>query len=245
MGAFDDLIPGGHGGSSDMGHNEAQTREGQFMATPQLWQIGRDLATATALNKAIPGGRYNYHVQSAEQQLPTGMQSAAPSVQPIPQGWKNTDVANFQEFQGLQQSMLKPLIALTSPNNKGVSAQEMNTPQELIMQKLVTPGPEKERPANQFLINRNGKAVLDRIAFNAFSDRWRANHGTVYGKDKSGRTMQKAWADYMNTPAYKQTVLTPYTQLLANGGTPPRAGAKQVAGGNLHQGADGVYVWHP
>jgi len=60
--------------------------------------------------------------------------------------------------------------------------------------------------------------VLDHVAFNAFSDRWRANHGSVYGKAKNGQTMQQAWQAYQNSPVYKQTVQTPYTQLLRNGG---------------------------
>lgn len=219
-------------GTPGVGHSESQTRESQFTSTPQLYKMARDLATAHLLNQRIPTGRW----EAAQQMLQSK----------LPPGWKPSNIADFQKLGGVQQTLTKPIISLNSPAGTTISSKEFDTPAEQVMAKASIPGPDKERDANTFFINRTGRDVLDRNAFNAFSARWRANHNSVYAKAKNGQTMEQAWEAYTASPAYKQTVLTPYTQLLANGGsaTPPRS-PKKVAGGNLQQGADGVYVWHP
>ena len=220
MGAFDDLIPGGGGltlseGKSGIGKNEAQTREAQFTSTPQLRTIGRDLAKAQEFNRRIPTGRFNAKINEMGQTFP--------------QSWQPSNVADYQSFLGLRQGMAKPLISLTAPAGSTTSSKEMDTPKELELALTSIPGPEKERQANEYLINRAGRAVLDKIAFNAFTDRWRANHGSVYDKDKRGRTAQQAFAEYQTSPTYKKTVLTPYTSLLSGGGRAPKPKAAPKA----------------
>lgn len=216
MGAFDDLIPGGavtlSEGKKGIGTNEAKTREAQFASTPQLRTLGRDLAAAQGFNLRIPTGRFAARVSEVGQQFPTS--------------WQPQNIADYQSFMGLRQALAKPVIALTAPAGTTTSSKEMDTPRELELALTSVPGPDKERGANEYLINRTGRAVLDKIAFNAFTDRWRAKYGSVYDKDKSGRTAQQAFADYQTSPAYKRTVLTPFTKLIGNGGRPPRARPK-------------------
>lgn len=202
MGAFDDLVPGGNvtvsEGSKGMGTNEAKTREAQFSSQPQLRQVGRDLATAMYFNDRIPTGRFAARVSEAGQQFPTG--------------WQPQHIADYQSFMGLRQGMAKPLISLMAPAGTTTSSKEMDTPKELELALNSIPGPDKEKGANTFLIDRAGRAALDKMAFNAFTDRWRSRFGSVYAKDKSGRTATSAFDDYKKTPDYQRTVLTPFSQ---------------------------------
>lgn len=211
MGAFDDLVPGGNitisEGRQGVGAQEAKTREAQFTSTPQLRQIARDLATANVFNQRIPTGRFAANVSGVQQQFPSN--------------WQPKNIADYQSFMGLRQALTKPVISLTAPSGTNISSKEMDTPRELEMALMSVPGPDKERGANNYLINRAGKATLDKIAFNAFMDRWRANNGSAYGKAKNGQTATQAWASYQNSPQYKRTVLTPYTKLLS--GAPRKA----------------------
>lgn len=236
MGAFDDLIPGGNltvsEGKSGVGTNEARTREAQFASTPQLRNTLRDLAMAQGYNTRIPTGRFAARVNQGVQEFPTS--------------WQGGDaIPNYQAFLGLRQAMTKPIVALSSPAGTGPSSKEMDAVKEQELAQSMIPGPEKERGANEALINRAGRAALDKVAFNAFSDRWRSKYDSVYGKDPQGRTAQQAWLAYQRSPAYKKTVMTPYTKLLANGGRATKPQTKTVAGGNLNPGEDGVLVWKP
>ena len=187
-------------GQAGVGTNESKTREAQFTSTPQLRTLGRDLARAQYFNKRIPTGRFAATVNEG--------------VQRFPPSWQSGNIADYQSFMGLRQSLAKPVIGLTAPAGTTTSSKEMDTPKELELALTSVPGPDKEKGANEYLINRTGKAVLDKIAFNSFSDRWRAKYGTVYGKDASGRTMAKAFSDYQTSPTYKKTVMTPFTKLI-------------------------------
>ena len=198
------------GPNGGVGPREAATREGMYTSTPQLRSMGRDLATAQYFNQRIPTGRFAARVSGVEQQFPSS--------------WQPNNIADYQSFMGLRQSLTKPVISLTAPTGQATSSKEMDTPKELELAQTMIPGPEKEQGANEYLINRTGRALLDRLAFNAVTQRWQAKYGSAYGKSKSGQTAAQAWAAYQQSPAYKQTVLTPYTKLLANGGsaTPPQ-----------------------
>lgn len=189
-------------GQAGVGSNEAKTREAQFASTPQLRGLLRDLGRAQMFNQRLPTGRWKARMSEIGQEFPTDWQSN-------PQA-----IADYQAFMGLRQGMAKPVIALTAPAGTTTSSKEMDTPKELELALTSVPGPDKERGANEFLINRTGVAALDKLAFNSFMDRWRANFGSVYGKDKSGRTAQQAWQQYQATPQYRQTVATPLTQLI-------------------------------
>lgn len=225
-------LNGGGGAKGDkLTPYEAKTRETQYTATPQLRQTLRDLATAQGFNMKIPTGRFAATVNNGVQQFPSS--------------WQGSDVATYQSMLGLRQALTKPIASLSNPGGAGPSAREMDAVKEQELAQSMIPGPEKERAANEYLINRAGRAALDKIAFNSFSSRWRANHGgSVYAKDKSGRSAEQAFADYQRTPQYRATVLTPYTKLLANGGRAKPA-AKPIAGGTLAHGEDGVLVWNP
>lgn len=201
------LNGGGNGGK--MSPYEAKTRENQFSQTPQIRQTLRDLATSQGFNTKIPTGRFAATVNNGVQQFPTS--------------WQPSDVATYQSMLGLRQALTKPIASLSNPGGAGPSAREMDAVKEQELAQSMIPGPEKERGANEYLINRAGRAALDKIAFNSFSSRWRANHGgSVYATDKAGRSAEQAFADYQRSPAYKKTVLTPYTKLLANGGRAPK-----------------------
>jgi hypothetical protein len=195
------------GPNGGVGPREAATREGMYTSTPQLRSMGRDLATAQMFNQRIPTGRFAARVSEAAQQFPSS--------------WQPDNIADYQSFMGLRQSLTKPVISLTAPSGQATSSKEMDTPKELELAQTMIPGPEKEKGANEYLINRTGRALLDRLAFNAFTQRWQSKYGSAYGKSKAGQTAAQAWAAYQQTPAYKKTVLTPYTQLLQGGGRPP------------------------
>ena len=219
-------------GQSGVGRNESQTRENQFNSITTGRGLLRDLARAQFLNQSIPTGRFEARKFLVKQEMP--------------QGWTDRDVARYQEMDGLQMALAKPVIQLSAPPGSVLSSQEVNTPKELENALKYIPGPRFERDANSQFIDRAGRIALDKIAFNSFTSRWRARHSSTYGKDAQGRTAEQAWADYQRTPAYKKTVLTPYTKLLANGGRAPTAKpAKPVAGGTLAHGEDGVLVWNP
>lgn len=212
MGAFDDLIPGGNltvsEGSAGVGKNEATTREQQANSAVGNRSLLRDLARAYGLNQSLNPSRFQARVMMAKQEMP-------PS-------WTDSDVAQYQMFNGLQRAMAKPINQLNNPSGKPLSAQEFNTIPEQKNAMSYTPGPDISREANNYFIDRAGRQGLDATAFNAFNARWRSKYNTTYGKDKQGRTAQQAWADYQRTPAYKATVMTPYTKLLKNGGRAPK-----------------------
>lgn len=189
-------------GQAGVGSQEAKTREAQFASTPQLRNLLRDLARAQTFNQRLPTGRWKARVNEMVQEFP-------PEWQNNPQA-----IADYQSFLGLRQGMAKPVISLTAPAGSTTSSKEMDTPKELELALTSVPGPDKERGANEFLINRTGAAALDKVAFNAFMDRWRADRGSVYAKDKQGRTAQSAWQEYQRAPQYKKTVTTPYTEIL-------------------------------
>ncbi len=195
-------------GQKGIGSNESRTRESQFVTQPQLRAYARQLAEAQAFNQALPTGRWRMRVNSAQEELPSG--------------WQNGDVANYQSMLGLQQALTKPIISLNNPPGTVTGSKEMDAVKEQEMAQSLIPGPGKERAANEYLINRAGNLILDKTAFNAFSNRWRTKFGSVYGKDARGRDANQAWADYQRSPAYKRTVMTPFTKLLANGGYAPR-----------------------
>jgi len=195
------------GPNGGVGPREAATRETMYGSDPALHSMGRDLGTAALLNNRIPTGRW-----AAKQSIISGG---------LPPGWVPQNVADYQKFSGLMTGLTKPIIALTSPANSTTSSKEFDNPVEVQRAQSQVPGPDKERGANDFFIDRTGRALLDRLAFNAFTQRWQAKYGSTYGKSKSGQTAAQAWAAYQQSPAYKQTVLTPYTQLLANGGHAP------------------------
>jgi hypothetical protein len=201
-------------GQSGVGSNESKTREAQFSSTPQLRTLARDLARAQYFNQRIPTGRW-----AAAQANITGK---------LPPNWVPENMADYQSFMGLRQGMAKPVIALTAPAGTTTSSKEMDTPKELELALTSVPGPDKEHGANQYLIDRTGRAVLDKMAFNAFSDRWRAKYGTVYGKDAGGRTMQKAFSDYQASPAYRKTVMTPFTRLIQPKAKRPSSGVDDI-----------------
>lgn len=202
MGAFDDLIPSGSlvmsDGQSGVGSNEAKTREAQFGSTPQLRGLLRDLGRAQVYNQRIPTGRWSARMNEVGQEFPPG--------------WKSENVADYQSFMGLRQGMAKPVIAVTAPAGATTSSKEMDTPKELELALMSVPGPDKERGANEFLINRTGTAALDKLAFNSFMDKWRGSFGSVYQKDRRGRTASEAWQEYQKTPDYRRTVMTPLTR---------------------------------
>lgn len=217
-------------GQPGVGKNEATTREQQANSAVGNRSLLRDLARAHGLNQSLNPSRFQARVMMAKQEMPSG--------------WTDRDVAQYQILNGLQRAMAKPINQLNNPSGKPLSAQEFNTIPEQKNAMSYTPGPDISREANSYFIDRAGRQALDQIAFNQFSSRWRANHGSSYAKDARGRTAQQAWTDYQRTPAYKQTVLTPYTKLLANGGRAKPA-AKPIAGGTLAHGEDGVLVWNP
>ena len=189
-------------GQAGVGSQEAKTREAQFASTPQLRNLLRDLARAQTFNQRLPTGRWKARVNEMGQEFPPE--------------WQNNPraIADYQSFLGLRQGMAKPVISLTAPAGSTTSSKEMDTPKELELALTSVPGPDKERGANEFLINRTGVAALDKVAFNSFMDRWRADCGTVYAKDQQGRTAQSAWQEYQSSPKYRDTVTTPYTELL-------------------------------
>lgn len=246
MGAFDDLIPGGNltvsEGKPGVGTNEAKTREAQFTANQQTREVLRSLAAAQGYNMRLPTGRFNAAKNDFWQYSPSRTQDKN-----TPEAWKPTQISDYQGFLGLQQELTKPLKSLINPPGTVTGGREMDAVAEQVMAQSMIPGPGKEFRANVDMINRSGRRALDRIAFNAFTSRWRSKHDSVYGKDAKGRTAEQAFADYQRSPEYKKTVLTPYTTLLKNGGRAPVAKpqAKTVAGGDLHQGEDGVFVWNP
>lgn len=202
-------------GQSGIGSNEAKTREAQFASTPQLRGLLRDLGRAQLFNQRIPTGRWKARVSEIGQEFPTDWQSN-------PQA-----IADYQSFLGLRQGMAKPVIALTAPAGTTTSSKEMDTPKELELALTSVPGPEKEKGANEFLINRTGVAALDKLAFNSFMDKWRANFGSVYQKDRAGRTASEAWQQYQASPQYRQTVTTPLTQLIERNRSKVRAAPKR------------------
>lgn len=216
MGAFDDLIPGGlnvtsSDGQAGVGTKEAATREAQYIAAPQRRALARDLAQAAWINRRLPTGRFSANVNSG--------------VAEAPSSWQNGQIANFQTMQGLQQAMTKPIITMSSA---APSSKEMDAVKEQEMAASMIPGPSKEYGANVNLINRAGRTVLDQEAYSRASDNWRSMFGSVHHKSKTGKTFQQFWTDYTRSPAYKQTVMTPYTQLMRNGG---RASPPKLKGG--------------
>lgn len=184
-------------GQQGVGSQEAKTREAQFIAGPQRRALARDLAQAAFLNNRIPTGRFAARVNAG--------------VQEFPPGWQNGNISDYQTMLGLRQAMTRPIVTMTSV---APSSKEMDAVKEQELAQSMIPGPEKEQGANINLINRAGRAVLDQEAFNAFASRWRANHQSVYDKAKNGQTMQQAWADYVKSPQYRRTVLTPFTKLI-------------------------------
>ena len=223
MGAFDDLIPGGNlvvsEGKPNIGTNEAKTREAQFQASPQLREVLRSLADAQSYNMRLPTGRF-YAAKNDFWQYRPG----DPGDKTKQGAWNPNQISDYQGFLGLQQELTKPLKALINPPGASMSTREMDAVAEQVMAQSMIPGPNKEFRANVDLINRSGRRALNNLAFNAFMSRWRANHGgSVYSKAKNGDTAEQAWAKYQRSPAYQQTVMTPYTTLLANGGRAPKA----------------------
>lgn len=197
-------------GQEGVGTNEAKTREAQFIAGPQRRALVRDLAKAAWLNNRIPSGRFNARVQGAQQEFPPSWQ-------------KTGAVQNFQTMLGLQQAMTKPIVTLTSV---APSSKEFDAVREAEMAQTMIPGPTKERGTNIDFINRAGRAALDQEAYSRASDIWRARFKSVHNKSKTGMTFQQFWSDYMRSPAYKKTVLTPFTKLIQ--GAPKKAGGWKV-----------------
>lgn len=204
-------------GRAGMGTPEAKTQEAQFTATPQIRQTLRDLATAQVLNKRIPTGRFAARVNEAGQQFPSS--------------WQPQNVADYQSFLGLRQGMAKPVIALSAPAGATTSSKEMDTPKELELALTSVPGPDKERQANEFLINRTGRAAMDKIAFNAFMDRWRSKYGSVYAK-AGGKTANEVYREFTKSPAYKANAETPLTDIIERA---PRRKTKPSSGWKIER----------
>jgi hypothetical protein len=181
---------------ASVGSREAATRETQTLQGPALRQLLIDLAQSQVFNRAIPTGRFAANVNMAAGQLPSG--------------WQPGNVADFQSFGGLRQGMVRPILSLTSPGGQP-SSRELDTPKEQELALMSIPGPEKERAANEFLIDRVARSALDRVAFNAFHSRWRSLFGSSYAKDKRGRAASEAWSEYVQSPDYARTVTRQFT----------------------------------
>lgn len=224
----------GKGGASPY---ENKTQESQFVQNPQLREVVRSLANAQAYNMRLPTGRFHAAKNDFFQYAPNN-----PGDKTKPAAWTPNQISDYQGFLGLQQELTKPLKSLINPPGSTTSGREMDAVAEQQMAQSMIPGPGKEFRANVDMINRSGRRALNHIAFNAFMSRWRANHGgSVYAKSKNGETAEQAWNRYQTSPAYNQTVQTPFTTLLNNGGRAPKAGAKKVSGGPVSIKDDAGY----
>jgi hypothetical protein len=189
-------------GAGNVGSQEAKTREAQQGQIGQLKQFVQNLARAEVYNQALPTGRWKARVNSVQQEFPSS--------------WQNRDVANYQTFMSLRQSLLKPSIALTTPPSATTSSKEMDTPKELEMAMSVVPGPEKESGANRAIADRLSLQAMEQIARNSFMQKWRATYGSTHAKSKTGETADEAFLRFMASPR-SANVRKPISQIVAEG----------------------------
>lgn len=189
-------------GAGNVGSQEAKTREGQQGQNAQLAQFLKNLGRSDAYNRALPTGRWKARVSGVEQEFPSD--------------WQSNNVADYQSFLSLRQSMLKPAISLTTPPGATTSSKEMDTPKELEMAMTVVPGPDKEPAANRAIGDRLGLQAMEQIARNTWMQRWRAKFGTTHAKAPNGLTADEAFMRFMSSPK-SANVRKPISQIAAEG----------------------------
>ena len=171
-------------GKGRTGAQEARTMESAQAQSQTLRNVVGMLTRAEMFNRRLPTGRFEARMNGVNQEFP--------------KSWQSGDVANFQGFQGLQQRMLKPSMSLGGAGN--VSAGEVNTPKELEMAMTAVPGPSKAKAANQYLTNALGEQALQQFSRNLFMEKWRTMHGSSHATNKSGKTAEQAFAEFLNSP---------------------------------------------
>lgn len=191
-------------GAGNVGSQEAKTREGQQAQNAQLKQFMQNLGRAEVYNRVLPTGRWNARVSSVEQQFPST--------------WQSPDVANYQNFLSLRQSMLKPAISLNTPAGATTSSKEMDTPKELEMAMTVVPGPEKEAGANRAIGDRLGLQAMEQLSRNIWMQKWRQLYGSTHAKNKAGLSADEAFLKFMASPK-SAPVRRPISQIVAEGQT--------------------------
>ena len=171
-------------GRGKTGTKEAGTMESAQAQNQTIRGVVGMLTRAEMFNRRLPTGRWNAAVNDVQQKFPDG--------------WQDGDIANYQSMQGLQQRLLKPSMSLGGGGN--VSAGEVNTPKELEMAMTAVPGPSKAKAANQYLTNALGEQALQQFSRNLFMEKWRTMHGSSHATNKSGKTAEQAFAEFLNSP---------------------------------------------
>lgn len=216
---FADLVPAAEITSSDgkrgMSSSEAKSADAGDSQAFQAREVLRGLANVEALNRRIPTGRFNTAVSGWEEKLPSG--------------WQREHIPLFQTMQAQSRSLLMPGAELQS--GKALGASQINSERELDYWASTIPNAAQEPAAVTAGVDRLGAMALRRIAREEFAKRWRNSFGNLKSQDRTGRTFEQAFDQFMSSPQSAPVTrplsdyVTAAQQRRTKGKMPPRGGA--------------------
>lgn len=186
---FADLIPAADVTVSDgkrgMSNPEAKSADAGDSQAYQAREVLRGLAYVEALNRRVPGGRFNTKVAGWEQNLPSG--------------WQRDHIPAWQTMEAQSRSLLMPGAELQS--GKPLGASQINSERELEYWASTIPNASQEPAAVTAGVDRLGSMALRRIAREEAAKRWRSNFGNLKALDRQGRTFEQFFDGFMASPA--------------------------------------------
>jgi hypothetical protein len=185
-------------GSRGVSNAEAKNQAAANTQATQARGVLEGIAQQMALSRLVPPGRLGAAVALQEGKLP--------------KGWQRGSVPIFQMMEGNATGLIQPTAELIS--GKPLGASQMNTPAEFQIWERAGVSEKIEPEALNFRGNHLGRLALQRIARTTFEKKWREANGSVERADKSGRTIDEAWNQFLQSPT-AAPLNKPMTEYLA------------------------------
>lgn len=171
-------------GADGVSSAEAKNQAAANTQATQARGVLEGIAQQMALSRLVPSGRFNAALALQEGKLPPG--------------WQRNSVPLYQMMEGNATGLIQPTAELIS--GKPLGASQMNTPAEFQIWERAGVSEKIEPEALTFRGNHLGRLALQRIARTTFEKKWREAHGSIEKTDKSGRTFDQAFNQFLQSP---------------------------------------------
>lgn len=212
------VVMGSAGGGGKNGLSGAENTE--LVKARDANQSGRNvfpnLAATLRVASRYPGGNVNATLDKGF----LGVGSNAPQAQ---------DYALFKKY-AMRAAVAQAKLLGTNPTDRDfkVSYESGATPEDRY-------GNNKE------IIGQDYSKAARNYFDNAMRQRFATRYGGTNGKGPNGESYSEYLANAMRRPEVQRLIAPPWQR----GKSAAKPQASAVAGGDLHQGEDGVYVWNP